>query len=135
MDKKDRMFFKEIFARFAKKLDESFASIHIKLNTIMTRQSDFDASLAKLKPAIDQVKSDFEAYKAAAQAQGVDLTNEETALDTSLGALADLHTEVSGTGSTNDPASTNGETIDSSSSAPAPSGSPDPQSTPATTGS
>lgn len=96
MDKKDRMFFKEILTRFAKKLDESFASIHIKLNKIMITESDFGAKLATLKPAIDQVQSDFEAYKAAANAAGVDLTSEETSLQASLDELSALHTEVSG---------------------------------------
>ncbi len=77
---------------FARKLDTSFQSIHNKLDHIMTNQSDFDASLAKLKPAIGQVKSDFEAYKAAANAAGVDLSTEETALEDSLSELSDLHT-------------------------------------------
>jgi hypothetical protein len=123
MDKKDRMFFKEVLSRFAKKLDESFTSIHIKLNLIMTRQSDFDAALAKLKPAIDQVKSDFEAYKNEAAAQGLDLTDEETTLETSLSALTDLHTEVSGgttssTGTSSTDASSTGASSTGTGSAP-----------------
>ncbi|HEY3875023.1 MAG TPA: hypothetical protein VGM92_06075 [Candidatus Kapabacteria bacterium] len=94
----------------------------------MTRQDDFDTSLAKLAPAIDQVKSDFEAYKAAAQAQGVDLQSEEDKLTASLGALSDLHNEVSGNAPTSDAAidpatSPAGDIIDSpakSTQAPAP---------------
>jgi hypothetical protein len=133
MDKKDRMFFKEVLSRFAKKLDESFTSIHIKLNLIMTRQSDFDAALAKLKPAIDQVKSDFEAYKNEAAAQGLDLTDEETTLETSLSALTDLHTEVSGgttssTGTSSTDASSTGASSTDASSANTGSASSDPTS-------
>jgi hypothetical protein len=96
MDKKDRQFLSELFRMFARKLDTSFQLLHEKLNTIMTKQTDFAASLALLKPAIDQVKSDFETYKSAAQAAGVDLSTEETALQDSLDELSDLHTEVSG---------------------------------------
>ena len=100
---------------FARKLDTSFLSIHIKLNSIMTSQSDFDAKLALLKPAIDQVKSDFEAYKAAANAAGVDLTTEETALQGSLDELSDLHTEVSGGTANPDPSSTDTSSSNASS--------------------
>lgn len=101
---------------FARKLDTSFQSIHNKLDHIMTNQSDFDASLAKLKPAIGQVKSDFEAYKAAANAAGVDLSTEETALEDSLSELSDLHTEVSGgTATSTDATSTDATEPDPSS--------------------
>lgn len=116
MDKKDRQFFTDLFRMFARKLDTSFQSIHNKLDHIMTNQSDFDASLAKLKPAIGQVKSDFEAYKAAANAAGVDLSTEETALEDSLSELSDLHTEVSGgTATSTDATSTDATEPDPSS--------------------
>ena len=86
----------KIFSNFARKLDEIFASIHNKLNTIIMNEDQLKALLAKLPDAIAQVKTDTEALIAKAAASGIDLSSEGATVTASLQSLADIHTEATG---------------------------------------